>query len=81
MNLTDLLACTTPIDGGQERVVRSDTMLTMLDPSGRNNQQHPIELVSMEDDCVVISLVNVEDAVWYDAASFDEDIQVWKKAS
>lgn len=76
MNLDQLLAFTEP-DGDGNRTVRARVMLTMLDPSGRNNQQHPIEMIRIEDGCVVISLVNVEDATWYDAAFFEEDIEVW----
>ncbi len=58
-------------------VAREDRMLTMLDPSGRTNRQYPIEMVAFVDGCVVISLLGIEDATWYDSASFDEDITVW----
>lgn len=78
MNLDQLLAFTEP-DGDGNRTVRDRVMLTMLDPSGRNNQQLPIEMIRIEDDCVVITLLGVEDATWYDAESFDEDVEVWYK--
>lgn len=76
MNLEQLLAYTQDI-GDDNRVAIDQVMLTMLDPSGRNNLQHPIEMVKIVDDCVVISLTNVEDATWYNLEFFDEDIEVW----
>lgn len=52
-------------------------MLTMIRPDGYDNAQYPIDAVQIIDDCVVISLLGVEDATWYDAESFDEEIEVW----
>lgn len=78
MNLTTLLMCSEPTDES-DREVHDGMMLTMLRPDGHDNMQYPIESVALIDECVVITLLGVEDATWYDAASFDEDIQVWKQ--
>jgi hypothetical protein len=80
MNTQDLMSFLDHQDNGNY-VVRGDRMLTMSDPSGRTDQQHPIEMVAFVDEYVVIDLLNIEDATWYDAASFDEDISTWVKCN
>lgn len=76
MNLDTLMLYTEEVEANT-RAVKEGVMLTMLDPSGRNNKQHPIESVTLEEGCVVISLLNVEDATWYDQPHFDEEITAW----
>lgn len=77
MQLAQLLLVTEPTDEGDRQVV-DGVMLTMLRPDGYDNMQHPIESVAIVEDCVVITLQEIEDATWYDAESFDEDITIWK---
>lgn len=77
MNLQDLLVLVDAVDEDGNHVARKGEMLTMMDPSGRSNQQYPIEMVFLEDDCVFISLLGIEDSTCYDVDSFDEEITVW----